>query len=241
MNRLGHTDSLSWFFGGASQASFPEQYSRMTAHPLGQYQPFGHILNSMGARAGYILSQTHSTTGYQVDDSWMHQPSFIQQGDYLITHSPGIAIGVLTADCLPIIIHDPRNQAVAVIHAGWRGAVGGIIERALDHMHRVFNTVPGECRALLGPSAQVCCYQVGNDFLALFSPDQIDRYFKHDSRGLFFDLPSYVVEQLRSFGIAAQSIDRSHNDCTIHSLDYCSYRRDGSAAGRQITFAMIPD
>lgn len=239
MSYLGQQGSLRWFFSDRSCASFPEQYRLMTKYPLSYYPPFGQMLDSMGAGAGYILSQTHSTSGYQVDESYVFQPSFTKQGDYLITNIPGIALGVLTADCVPVIIYDPCNMAVATIHAGWRGAVGGIVGRALEHMRNAFNTDASECTALLGPSAKVCCYQVQKDFLAPFSSVEQDRYCSNNGNSLYFDLPTYVLDQLRISGVEAQSIDLSNNSCTIHSTDYCSFRRDGLAAGRQISCAVI--
>jgi YfiH family protein len=80
--------------------------------------------------------------------------------DALITDLPGLALVVTTADCLPILIHDPVHRAVAAVHAGWRGTAKRIVARALAAMQEVYGTDPSDCRAAIGPGIRRCCFEV---------------------------------------------------------------------------------
>jgi polyphenol oxidase len=82
-------------------------------------------------------------------------------GDGLITQTPEIALGILTADCLPVILADPRLRAVGVFHAGWRGTVRRIVQKGVGEMRRWFGTEPRDLRAAIGPAIHSCCYEVG--------------------------------------------------------------------------------
>jgi len=82
-------------------------------------------------------------------------------GDGLITRTPGILLAVLTADCLPILLVDPKQRAVGVFHAGWRGTVKRIVEKGVGEMRRWFGTQPRDIKAAIGPGIHNCCYEVG--------------------------------------------------------------------------------
>jgi YfiH family protein len=82
-------------------------------------------------------------------------------GDGLVTSSPGILLGVLTADCLPIILADPKRHAAGLFHAGWRGTVKRIVEKGVGEMRRYFGSRPEDLKAVIGPGIRSCCYQVG--------------------------------------------------------------------------------
>jgi len=82
-------------------------------------------------------------------------------GDGLITRTPGILLGVLTADCLPVILVDTKRRAVGVFHAGWKGTVKRIVEKGVGEMRRWFGTQPRDLKAAIGPGIQGCCYEVG--------------------------------------------------------------------------------
>lgn len=84
-------------------------------------------------------------------------------GDGLITATPGLWLGIQTADCLPIILVDPQHRAVGVFHAGWRGTVQRIAEKGVGEMRRWFGSQAGAIRAAIGPGIHGCCYQVGEE------------------------------------------------------------------------------
>lgn len=89
-------------------------------------------------------------------------------GDALITKHPGILLSVRVADCMPIFIVDYENQAIAVVHAGWRGALDRIIEKTAGEMRRIFRSQPEKLIAAIGPSIRACCYEVGEELVEAF-------------------------------------------------------------------------
>ncbi|HKW16436.1 MAG TPA: peptidoglycan editing factor PgeF [Terriglobales bacterium] len=89
-------------------------------------------------------------------------------GDGLITNTPGILLGVLAADCFPLILVDPKQRAVGVFHAGWRGTVKRIVAKGIGEMHRWFGTKPSDLRAAIGPGNRGCCYEVGPELRSAF-------------------------------------------------------------------------
>lgn len=84
-------------------------------------------------------------------------------GDGLITATPGLLLGIQTADCLPIILVDPRRRAVGVFHAGWRGTMKRIVEKGVGEMRRCFGSHARDLKAAIGPGIHNCCYEVGGE------------------------------------------------------------------------------
>jgi polyphenol oxidase len=110
------------------------------------------------ARWGLVnLRQVHSDLIHCVTQASEHPLT----GDGLITNTPGLLLAVLTADCLPVIIVDPKNGAAGVFHAGWRGTVKRIVEKGVGEMRKHFGSDPAQLRAAIGPGIRNCCYQVG--------------------------------------------------------------------------------
>jgi YfiH family protein len=89
-------------------------------------------------------------------------------GDALVTDQPGVLLSVRTADCLPVLLLDPRRRAIAAIHAGWRSALGRIVEKTVGLMRAVCGSDPHQLLAALGPGIRACCYQVGEEVVAAF-------------------------------------------------------------------------
>ena len=86
-----------------------------------------------------------------------------QPGDGMLTRTAGRLLAIRTADCCPILIADVRRRAVAAVHAGWRGALARIAEKAVGEMRRQYGSEPSDLRAALGPSIRACCYEVGDE------------------------------------------------------------------------------
>jgi len=103
------------------------------------------------------LRQVHSDVIHILEAA----PAGAPQGDAAITHAPGILLGVQTADCVPILLVDPRRHAVAAVHAGWRGTLVRIAAKTLGRMQMAFGTHPESVVAVLGPAIGRCCYAVG--------------------------------------------------------------------------------
>lgn len=89
-------------------------------------------------------------------------------GDGMITATPGLLLGIQTADCLPVIVVDTRRHAVGVFHAGWRGTVKRIVEKGVGEMVRCFGSRPRDLKAAIGPGIQGCCYEVGEEVRTKF-------------------------------------------------------------------------
>jgi YfiH family protein len=96
-------------------------------------------------------------------------PSGSLTGDALVTNTPGLLLAVQTADCVPILLADPRTRAVAAVHAGWRGTLARVVEKSLGRLRMEFGTRPGDVVAVLGPAIGRCCYEVGSDVARAFA------------------------------------------------------------------------
>src|SRR5256886_9691438 len=105
------------------------------------------------------LRQIHSDLIHRVNKI----PEEQLAGDGLLTDTPGMLLGIGTADCLPIILVDVKRRAVGIFHAGWRGTVKRIVEKGVGEMGRYFGTLPGDVKAAIGPGVHGCCYEVGTE------------------------------------------------------------------------------
>jgi YfiH family protein len=155
--------------------------------------------------------------------------------DALVTNVPGVMVGVKTADCVPILLGDARHGAVAAIHAGWRGTVALIVERALDHMRREYGTRAEEIRAAVGPAARSCCYEVGTEVIEAFRErfTEAEELFVPTGEGhARVDLQRANRNQLIAAGVPSERIHIAPL-CTMCRTDlFFSYRREKSLHGR---------
>lgn len=184
--------------------------------------------------------QVHGTHGHVItrENSDQFTKSLTHDGDYLITNVPKIGLSVLTADCLPIALADTKNKAVAMIHAGWRGSVGGIVRVALEHMHKLYGTEVADITVYFGPCAGSCCYQVDQKFVDQLPDWAHASIIEHDNK-LFFDLVSCNIFLLHKLEITKKQINIGANKCTICNHNFCSYRRDSGSPARQMSIIWI--
>jgi polyphenol oxidase len=160
---------------------------------------------------------------------------FEEEGDAILTNNSKIGLGIFTADCLPIIFYDDKYHSVAVVHAGWRGALAGIATKTMNKIISLNGSSPENIQIYFGPSAKGCCYQVGEDFLAnLKNENSILR----TNGSIYFDLAEHVKDELIASGINKNRIDQQFCICTICNNQFWSYRRDKNA-GRQIIAAWL--
>jgi polyphenol oxidase len=151
------------------------------------------------------------------------------QGDALLDNTAGAALAVKTADCVPLLLVDERKQAVAAVHAGWRGTVAGIAQRAVESMRERFGSEPADLHAALGPAIGECCYEVGPEVAAHFGREERTH----------IDLVEANRGQLLAAGLSASRIYAA-GLCTMCRADeFHSYRRDREAAGRMYSFIGI--
>lgn len=169
------------------------------------------------------LYQIHSAEALVVEAPLKERP----RADAMATRVPGLALGILTADCGPILFADPVNRVVGAAHAGWKGALTGVIEATLSAMEGLGAERSGIV-AVLGPTIGRDAYEVGPEFRERFEAADPDnaRYFagspERDSHSLF-DLPAYIVARLERAGIGEVA---NLGLCTYADPDrFFSYRR----------------
>lgn len=167
--------------------------------------------------------QVHGTNAVLVDTVW--EPGKGPQADAVVTTRPGIAVGVGTADCGPILFADAEARVVAAAHAGWRGAVSGILESTIAAMESV-GAGRDRIVAVLGPTISQRNYEVGPELVATVTAEAAGnaRFFRPSERPehAMFDLPSYIVARLMRAGILAADLGL----CTYADEErFFSYRR----------------
>jgi len=208
------------------------------------------------------LRQIHSDLIHCVTSASTHTLT----GDGLITATPQLVLAVQTADCLPVILVDPRKRGVGVFHAGWRGTLKRIVEKGVGEMRRCFGTRPGDLRAAIGPGVHACCYEVGEEvrtkfrsqfayadalFTELRDSDPVREKYPllfltarapgHSNlpAKLFLDLVEANRRQLLDAGVLAKNISSSPL-CTSCNTDVLfSYRKERGNTGRMLAVAGI--
>ncbi|HSM19489.1 MAG TPA: peptidoglycan editing factor PgeF [Hyphomicrobiales bacterium] len=169
----------------------------------------------LGVDADHLMTvwQSHSPDVVMVEAAWdVREPP---DADAMVTRRPGMALGVLTADCTPILFADRRGRAVGVAHAGWKGALGGILEAAVAAFDSQGVRVT-DLTAVIGPTIGQANYEVGPEFYDRFAVEDPEnrRFFAASSRNghHLFDLPGYVRTKLEALGLAE-----------IDDLGLCTY------------------
>jgi purine-nucleoside/S-methyl-5'-thioadenosine phosphorylase / adenosine deaminase len=157
------------------------------------------------------------------------------EGDAATADRAGILLGIETADCLPVLLADPRRRLVAAAHAGWRGTAAGVVGAAVRALVEG-GSRPEDLVAALGPAIGPCCYEVGEELLPAFGPGG-EAFFRAGPRGRpHLDVRAANVAQLRAAGLPDAQVHHV-GDCTSCRADlYPSYRRDGAGAGRMISY-----
>jgi YfiH family protein len=169
------------------------------------------------------LFQIHSREVIEVAEPWpaTERP----RADALVTGKPGVVLGVLTADCAPVLFADPRARVVGAAHAGWKGALGGVAEATLDAMERL-GADRRQIHAAIGPAIGARSYEVGPEFPAAFlaqDPGNATFFAQGEGDRLLFDLKAYVAHRLTLAGVG--SVTRDEADTLADETRYFSYRR----------------
>jgi YfiH family protein len=185
------------------------------------------------------------------------------RGDASITNRTNLLLAIQTADCVPILLVDPKKRAIAAIHAGWRGTLARIAAKTIGKMQMHFGTNPRDLLAAIGPSIGPCCYEVGTEvatqFLSQFAdaPTYFDEFRTGDEpnpiqwlnmmppghqpppKGVLLDLRKANRSQLLSAGLRPQNI-HTIDLCTACHLDLLfSYRKQGSQSGRLMSIIAL--
>ncbi len=200
-------------------------------------------MNSLGLSPKNLvtMSQVHSSKIVEIGPN--HDPDQRPEADGMVTREAGIALGVLAADCTPVLFADPKARIIAVCHAGWRGALGGIVGNTVQAMVQL-GAVRENIIAAIGPTIWPENYQVGAEFARQFlrmHPGG-ERYivFPQNTDGEHFDLPGFVLDQLALAGVNNPA---KVGQCTYgHPELYFSHRfasHQHQTTGRQIAIIAL--
>ncbi|RMF94325.1 MAG: peptidoglycan editing factor PgeF [Candidatus Schekmanbacteria bacterium] len=163
------------------------------------------------------------------------------EADAVILLNEGMGAGVVTADCVPVIIAAKNKRAGAVIHSGWRGTVINIAGKTAKKMLEECSISPVDVYAVIGPSIGICCYEVGEEVFQKFKKTFANNEtILNEKNGKYFiSLSSAVFYQLLDIGIPQKNIEIK-NLCTFCRSDlFHSYRREGKSSGRQAAILLI--
>jgi YfiH family protein len=184
-----------------------------------------------------LLNQVHSTVGHHITAATLqsYTPRSLL-GDYSITTLPHIALGVITADCIPLFLYDPVKRVIAALHAGWRGSIAHIVPRALEDLCRVYQSSPHTIHAWIGPSARSCCYEIKEPLITQLQSDiyATTGVVRTASSRSYADFTRFISHQLHTHGILPEAITID-TTCTICCPRFFSYRRNPAQQMRQIS------
>jgi polyphenol oxidase len=221
------------------------------------------FMEQIGGKTGKKLWPL--VTVRQIHSDLIHCVEAIPQGplagDGLITAIPQLMLGVLTADCIPVILADVKKQAVGVFHAGWRGTVKRIVEKGVGEMQRCFGSKPRDIKAAIGPGVHNCCYTVGEEVRTEFETQfaYADKLFHEEKESdpirdkypllfltkrapghselptnLFLNLVEANRRQLMDAGVSPKNIDGA-SLCTACRTDLLfSHRKESGITGRMM-------
>ncbi len=174
------------------------------------------VAGQLGIAPGQFVSpyQIHSDNAVLVNEPWLREDA--PKADALVTKTPGLAIGVATADCAPVLFAESEAGIVGAAHAGWQGALGGILEATVALMERAGGD-RAKIVAAVGPAISGQSYEVGDEFRDRFvrhDPENA-KYFSEPSEGAkpHFALSQFVSDRLRGAGVG-----------TVEDLEICTYR-----------------
>jgi YfiH family protein len=184
------------------------------------------VAGALGASGDRLITvhQVHGTTVARVDRPWT--PDQAPRADGLVTRTPGIVLGILAADCAPVLLADGAAGVIGAAHAGWKGALGGVVEATVAAMVAE-GAERSRITAVIGPCIGPASYEVGIEFEARFlEADATNRAFfargrTQDKRQ--FDLPGYLLARIGRIGLAR--VDALGLDTLAGPEDWFSYRR----------------
>ncbi|MBN2347624.1 MAG: peptidoglycan editing factor PgeF [Bacteroidales bacterium] len=194
------------------------------------------VASLLGVDPGRLIFPKQCHTGNVKEITEKTLTSDLENTDAVITNKPGTALGILTADCVPILLFDPVNKTIAAVHAGWRGTVSKIVLNTLSTMTQRFKTSPADVIVCLGPSISQKNYQVGPEVLEKFrelfkNTSRIIAHVNDEGRGNL-NLWEANIRQLVEYGVQKQNIELA-GICTFENTNkFYSARKDTIRTGR---------
>lgn len=205
-----------------------------------------HIAANKVALCGLLgIDSNRLVMPHQVHDCVVRRIDGPQQGviegvDAVMTDVPQLCIGVSTADCIPVLLYDSTHRAVSAVHAGWRGTVLRIVQKAVGAMCHAYGTAPADLQAVIGPGISLDSFEVGDEVYDQFLSAGFDMQpISRREAKWHIDLPMCNRLQLMEAGVPADHIQMT-NICTYQQYDrYFSARRLGIQSGRIYTGILI--
>jgi YfiH family protein len=203
------------------------------------------FLNSLSIKISdqiFILNQTHSDRVFVLDDLEKTEKEIaLEDADAIITHLTEKPIGVLTADCVPIILFDPVQHITGVIHAGRKGTQKRILSKTISMMNSTYGCKVSNIKMGIGPAIGGCCYEVDKSCIDPFinGYPQWENFVKNASAGKFMlDLITANEYDASGAGVLPENISRSGHCTSCDNHRWYSYRREGTT-GRILTVSML--
>lgn len=188
--------------------------------------------------------QTHTASVKTITASFFvmdkeERKHFLNETDAVITNLKGVCVAVKTADCVPVLLFDPKRNVVAAVHAGWRGTVQNILFKTIQEMGKEFGSEPSDIVAGIGPSISPGVYEVGEEVWMQFSPEfyKATNPAKVDKRLL--DIWRANCHQLFKAGVPRDQVEVARICTYSDPYRFFSARRDGQKTGRMATGIMI--
>ncbi|MBV9082006.1 MAG: peptidoglycan editing factor PgeF [Acidobacteriaceae bacterium] len=207
--------------------------------PDGVYRcdPFQHFIwqeHGFGTRSGnppvnITLRQVHSARVVVANGIRDRE----EEGDALVTDELRQAIGIRTADCVPILLLDIARRVIGAVHAGWRGTAAEIAKRTVERMSETFHSKPSDIYAAIGPCIRNCCYEVGPEVADKLS-STFPEWREEEAGRRKLDLTEANCRHLRAAGIPDEHIFDSGLCTTCQTADFYSYRREPQNPGRMV-------
>ena len=223
--RFVHAQDGGWRFR-------PWASSRCAAGVTDRRQTAAALAASLGGAAALITAeQVHGAGIAVIGRADVAGP--IAGCDALLTALPDVALGIRSADCLPVFFADPVRGVVGLAHAGWRGLAAELPLRMIAAFRHAFQSPPGDLHVAIGPAIRACCYEVGADFPAAFAP-----FLRREGARRTCDLIGAAIAQLRRGGVRADRITDAERCTACDATQWFSLRREGPQTGRLSSLIM---
>ena len=198
---------------------------------------FNDLCSELKIEDIFYLKQIHSDKILVCDEK--HKYHGECEGDALITKLRRNAVGIFTADCVPVLIADNKNNVIAAVHSGWRSTIANIVGKTIIKMKESFGCSSENLKVFIGPHNKQCCYEVSEELISKFK--NVD-YLKNTdiNNGRFLSLENCIIEQCKINGVRRENIITTQY-CTFCSenVKFHSYRKSGKEAGRQFSLIYI--
>ncbi len=198
--------------------------------------PFCDMKKSLGL-AGHRITTLRQVHGDAILD--VAEPvKSAGDGDAMATDRAGVLLAILTADCVPVLLVDPRRRVCAAVHAGWRGTAAKIAGRSVAHLSVRYGCDSADLLAAIGPAIGPCCFEVGSEVVASFRDaweDELDPFLEARGEKGMLDLRGLNRLSLLETGIPEDRIAVVGPCVACQNADFHSYRREGERAGRQVS------